>query len=102
MLIFKKELLLTKSKKPIQVKKEIITKEFLFSYKDKNHKINYEQYMVDVTNIPNEEISKYVRNYFQQMLNKFNKTLRTGESKRILVNVYQIEIVTNLIKMSNE
>jgi len=97
MLQFKPELLLTKSKKALNISTEILLNTFIFSYKDKTHKINYEQYTIDIPeNV--ENIEKYVFTYFENMLNKFNSNLRPHESKRILINVYYIQITNNLIK----
>lgn len=97
MLRIKKDLLKT-TKKKIEVDSKL-EQEFIFTYKDKNHKCNHEQYFVNISNIPDEEIPGFVRNHFQKMLDNFNKTLRVGESKRILLNVYRVNIVTNLIKL---
>ena len=57
MLIFKPELLLTKSNKPITINSEILS-DFYFTYKDKNNKIAYERYTFNIAGLTEEEINK--------------------------------------------
>lgn len=93
-----KQILLKTIKKKIEVSSKL-SEVFVFTYKDKNHKCNSEQYIVNISNVPEEDIPIFVRNHFQKMLDNFNKTLRVGESKRTLLNVYRINTVINLIKL---
>lgn len=101
-LSFNPKILLTKSKKPIQISSEISDTTFIFTFKDKTNKIFYEQYTIDLSTLRENEknnIIEYLKNLYQKNLDKFNSSLRPYETKRIFLNVYQIQIVTNLIKM---
>lgn len=96
---FKPEILLTKTKKPILVSEEKLQKIFIFTYKDKFHKINYEQYSVEINNIDEKDIYEYIKLHYIEMLDNFNKKLRPYESKRIFLNAYEISTKIYLTKI---
>ena len=87
-------------KREVVVKNELNLSEVYFTYKDKNG-LHYENLRInlDIHEIPKDNVGEYLRKHIEEILTRFNKTLKPYESKRTLVNVYLLSQQTTLEKL---